>query len=95
MTEHTKSKFNSLLTNNVQKQAASSSSIENSPQYIFSWSVNYLYRNEQVFEILFVTHISPSLFFPFFLLLLNNVDCKILKNQGPALTWWISLSPRK
>ena len=47
----------------------------------FHGSVNYHYRYEEVFEILFFTLTYPQpLFFPFFfLLLLNNVDCKILK----------------
>ena len=69
------------MTNNVQKHATSSSSIDNYD------SVNYLYRNEQVFEIL-LSHIrvSSPLFFPFFfLLLLNYVKCKTFKKQEPAL----------
>ena len=56
-----------------KKQSTTSSSIDN----IFHGSFNYLYRNEQVFEILFLTLIYSHLYF--LLLLLNNVDCKILK----------------
>ena len=52
----------------------------------FHGSVNYHYRNEKVFEILFLTLTYPQpLFSTFRLLLLNNVDCKILKKNKDQL----------
>ena len=76
MTEHTKSKFNNLIYWQIMYRnmrhllvvLITRSSI------FFHGSVSYLYRNEQVFEILFLTlTYSQPLFFPFFLLLFMNL----------------------
>ena len=89
MTEHTKSKFNNLIYWQIMYRNTRHLLVVLITRHstLFHGSVNYFYRNEQVVEIPFLTlFISSPLIFSIFLLLLNNVDCKILKIQGPALT---------